>query len=191
MDTPTYQLKVTLKDVRPPIWRRILVPSDMTLARLHDVIQIAMGWTDSHLHMFVAGHTQYGVPDPDDHLPVWSDRRTRLFEVLEEPKDRIRYDYDFGDGWEHDVVLEKVLPAEAAAAKPVCTAGKRACPPEDCGGIYGYVELLETLSDPKHPDHDEMLEWAGGFLDPEEFDLDAVNQALASIRFRRRRRQPE
>ena len=187
MTSTLFQLKVALKGVKPPVWRRILVPADITLARLHDVLQVAMGWTDSHLHMFVADGIEYGEPDPDDFRPVISERRARLYEVLERPKEKLRYDYDFGDGWEHDVVLESVHPAEPGPLKAVCLTGKRACPPEDCGGPYGYMELIEILANPSDPEHEEMAEWLGGELDPEEFQIDAVNQLLAKMRFPRRR----
>jgi hypothetical protein len=177
-----YQLKVSLKGAKPPIWRRVLVPSDMDLGRLHRVIQAAMGWMDYHLHQFVAGHTAFGVADENAlnwDMDVEDERKWRLDEVLKREKDKLRYEYDFGDGWEHDVTLEKVLPYDAKQALPRCVAGRRACPPEDCGGIWGYAELLEVLADPEDPGRDEMLEWLGGEFDPSLLDLEETNRMLA------------
>ena len=177
-----YQLKVSLKGAKPPIWRRVLVPSDMDLGRLHRVIQAAMGWMDCHLHQFIAGHTAFGVAD--DNAPEWDmeiedERKWRLEQLLPREKDKLRYEYDFGDGWDHVVTLEKVLPGDPEQALPRCVAGRRACPPEDCGGIWGSANLLEILADPKHEEHDEMLEWLGGEHDPAWFDLEETNRMLA------------
>ncbi len=154
----------------------------VTLAQLHHIIQAAMGWYDSHLHQFTVGRVHYGVPDPDDFEEVRDERRVRLNQILTEPKQKLVYEYDFGDGWEHVILLEKVLSPEQGAEYPRCTAGKRACPPEDVGGVWGYESFLETIRDRKHPEHVEMLEWVGGEFDPEEFDLAAVNEALHTRR---------
>jgi hypothetical protein len=178
---PTYQLKITLKGIRPPIWRRVLAPADISMGTLHEILQLAMGWTDSHLHQFRAGRDTIGVPDPewDDFDPgVTDERRIRLAEVAPREKSKFVYDYDFGDSWEHDVLVEKVLPADPETELPVCVKGKRACPPEDCGGVYGYLELLATIADPEDPEHDEMLQWLGGEWDSEAFDPDQVNEML-------------
>ncbi len=177
-----HQLKITLKYVRPPIWRRVLVPSEMRLSDSHDVIQIAMGWEDSHLHQFEVGETYYALPDPEED-DFWGSRsedeaKVKLRDVAPREKDKLRYDYDFGDGWEHSIVVEKVLPREKGRRYPVCLAGRRACPPEDCGGPHGYGNLLEALQDPKHPDHEDLTEWIGGEFDSEAFDLEAVNKLL-------------
>jgi hypothetical protein len=179
---PIYQLKVTLRHSKPPIWRRLLVPAGTKLSTLHDVLQAAMGWTDSHLHMFRAGDVEYGVPSEDDWTEVLDERKSTLADVLPGAKSKMVYEYDFGDGWEHDIVVEKVLDAEPGATFPVCVTGRRACPPEDCGGVWGYGELLEAIKDPKHPEHNAMLEWVGYEFDPEELDVDEINAALASFR---------
>ena len=179
---PIYQVKVTLKGSKPPIWRRILVASDTRLGKLHRILQDVMGWTDSHLHQFIVGQTYYGVPDPDFDMDVRSERTVPLNRVLQEPKDKIIYEYDFGDSWEHELLLEKVLAADPTIRYPVCVTGKRACPPEDCGGIWGYVELLEALASPDHPEHASMIEWAGDDFDPEAFDLEDVNSMLRRTR---------
>ncbi|MBW0093014.1 DUF1841 family protein [Pseudonocardia sp. KRD-184] len=179
----TYRIKVALRGVRPPIWRRLLVPSDTTLAGLHDILQVAMGWLNGHLHQFVAGDRLFGPPDPDAEPEQVDEATVRLHEVLRATGDRLRYEYDFGDGWEHDVVLEAVEPGPPATAR--CTGGRRACPPEDCGGPWGYAELLAAVGDPDHPDHAERVEWAGPYFDPAAFDRRDVDAGLAALAARR------
>jgi hypothetical protein len=165
-----FQLKVTLRGIKPPIWRRVLVDGSATLDELHDVIQAAFGWWDSHLHEFRIGGRDYGVPDPDwDMSPVLDESRYRLDELAGEG-DKLRYVYDFGDDWDHDVVVEKVLARGEVDVVPACIAGKRACPPEDCGGAWGYEEYRTAVADPSHPRHAELIEWGGGAFDPEAFD---------------------
>lgn len=176
-----YQIKVTLKHSRPPIWRRLQVPADTKLGKLHDILQAAMGWTDSHLHAFRVGDTSYGVPDPDFPDDMKSERSARLDRIAGE-RGTLIYEYDFGDGWEHELKIEKILPAEKGKRYPLCLAGSRACPPEDCGGVFGYARLLEVLTDPKHEEHEETLEWLGEDFDPEAFDLNEVNQGLKVLR---------
>jgi Plasmid pRiA4b ORF-3-like protein len=167
------QLKISLVGVsKPPVWRRVLVPETMRLNRLHDVIQVAMGWHDGHLHAFEAGGVDYGPPDPE--LGHVDERRTSVADLLSRPGDQMRYVYDFGDYWQHDVVVEKVLAAEPDACYPVCLTGKGRCPPEDCGGVWGYADLRETLADPRNEEHADILEWLG--LDSaEEFDPTAFD----------------
>ena len=177
-----YQLKITLKESRPPIWRRFQVRSGVTLARLHRIVQEVMGWLDGHLHQFIVGPIYYGVPDPDDLSEIRDERKVRLDQILSVPGKKIVYEYDFGDGWEHTIMLEKILAPDSKARYPRCLDGARACPPEDCGGIYGYADFLEAIRDPNHEEHEGMIEWIGGEFDPEEFDLEAVNQSLKSIR---------
>jgi hypothetical protein len=176
-----HQLKITLKGSKPPIWRRVLVPSDTSLPKLHAIFQVVMGWQDYHLHQFTVGETSYGEPDPDGMLNLRNERNVRLNRIAPAAKHRFAYEYDFGDGWDHAVLVEKVLPPEPGATYPVCIAGKRACPPEDCGGIWGYADFLEAISDPDHEEHDSMLEWIGGEFDPEAFDLAEVNRRLRSL----------
>lgn len=178
-----YQIKVTLRDVRPPVWRRVLVPSRLTLARLHDVLQVAMGWTNSHLHAFQVGDVTYGMSDEDlVELDFEPEEKARVSQVLPKEKARLVYEYDFGDSWEHDVLVEKVLPPETAQ-RPQCVEGRRACPPEDCGGAPGFLHLLEVLADPADPEHEEMREWVGDDYDPEWFDIEEVNARLARMRW--------
>ncbi len=181
--TPTiHQLKVTLYDSKPPIWRRVQVPSDITLSKLHTILQVVMGWTDSHLHQFIVGTTYYGIPDPDSDRDVKSEPRAKLNQIAPQENAKFTYEYDFGDDWLHDIVVEKILPAVEGRHYPVCLKGKRACPPEDCGGVWGYASFLEAIRDPSHPEHDDMLEWAGGDFDPEAFDVETVNRQLARLR---------
>jgi hypothetical protein len=181
---PLHQLKVTLKWSNPRIWRRVVVRSDMPLDGLHYVIQVAMGWTDSHLHQFVAGGAIYGTPDPQNAgfgREILDEGRHTVADLAPAVKKKFLYEYDFGDGWMHEVVAEKFLPPDTGFQTPVCLAGRNACPPEDCGGIPGYYNLLRILGDRKHPEYREMKEWIGGKVDPSAFDLDAVNKALKRL----------
>lgn len=177
-----HQLRVTLKGVRPPIWRRAQVPSNISLYKLHQVIQIVMGWGNYHLYEFTVGQMHYGEPDPESPFDVTRASRAKLGQVAPSPKDRLLYLYDFGDDWEHEVRVEQILPAETGMGYPRCLTGKRACPPEDCGGIWGYAELLEILLNPQHEEYEEKLEWLGGEFDPDAFELDAINNALKRMR---------
>lgn len=182
-----YQLKVTLRDTKPPVWRRVLVDGASTLEHVHEVIQAAFGWWNYHLHEFEIGRTRYGVPDPDEDWgpPTKDERRTRLDAIAREGS-KLVYVYDFGDDWRHTIDVEKVLPMDAATALPACIDGRRACPPEDCGGTWGYRELVEILADPTHPEHDERREWIGRPFSPEtfeprEFEDNLRSQRLASF----------
>lgn len=180
-----YQLKITLRGVsKPPVWRRVTVPAGLTLDLLHEVILRAVGWDGAHLHVFTTPWgTTYGVPGPE--LGFADERGARLGEVLAEPGDKMRYTYDFGDDWEHDIVLEKILPAGQGAASLACLAGKGACPPEDCGGAWGYSELKEVLADPDAEEHGDALEWLGldaaADFNPAQFHLDQINVRLSYL----------
>jgi hypothetical protein len=177
-----YQLKATLKHVKPPIWRRVVVPADVPLDILHHTLQIVFGWEDYHLYLFSAARRKYGIPDPDfPELGVESAEETRLSDVLIKPKSKMTYEYDFGDGWEHEIVVEKIIETDSSEALFSCLAGARACPPEDCGGPFGYERLLEILSNPKHPEYDDMSEWIGEEFDAEDFDLPAINKELRDL----------
>ncbi len=177
-----YQLKITLQGSKPPIWRRVLVPGSIKLDDFHELIQVVMGWQDYHLHQFICDNVLYGVlnEDFDDFgMELKDETKYKLSQLLTVEKSFLNYEYDFGDGWEHKITLEKILPFDANVHLPQCIKGKRACPPEDCGGIWGYEELLEALSDKKHPEHESMLEWLGGDFDPEYLDLDEINEQLS------------
>jgi hypothetical protein len=180
-----YQMKVTLKHSKPPIWRRIQVPGGINLAKLHHILQIVMGWEDYHLHQFIVDGEYYGEPHPD--YDMWGpemrdERRVKLYQIGPEAGLKFVYEYDFGDSWEHELLVEKILPPEPGGHYPRCLKGKRACPPEDVGGVWGYDSFLEAIRDPDHPDHEDMLEWVGGEFDPEFFDLDEINDELKAIR---------
>jgi hypothetical protein len=183
-DTSVISLKVTLRGTRPSVWRRILMPGGMTLGDLHRAIQAAMGWEDCHLHAFDIGGRQYGDRRSVDD--VADEDRLMLNGLLKSGMTRFAYTYDFGDNWEHAVLIEKTLPTNPAIAYPACVAGKRNCPPEDCGGPWGYQHLLEVLANPAHPEHAEQSEWLGEEFDPEEFSS-AIADATLAARFDRNR----
>jgi hypothetical protein len=180
-----YQIKVTLKHSKPPIWRRIEAPADLNLARLHRILQVVMGWSDYHLHQFIVGGTYYGQPHPDYDMwgsKMYDEKRVKLYQLVPGEKFKFIYEYDFGDSWEHALLVEKILPPEKGVRYPRCIKGKRACPPEDVGGVWGYDSFLEAMADPNHPEHEDMLEWVGREFDPEAFDLDEINEALRHLR---------
>jgi len=212
---PVYELRITLRGTKPPIWRRVAVPSDITLAELHDIIQIVMGWDDCHLHQFVVKCPErkpssmqlrelllkgmvgemaelmrdervfVDLSNEDLDMEGEDEREVRLRELCRKVKSKLLYEYDFGDGWEHTIEVQKIHPPEQGVRYPVCLAGKRACPPEDCGGAWGYYDMLEALADPKHERHEEIAEWMGTGFDPEAFDVEGINESL-----RRWRRHP-
>ena len=173
-----YQLKMTLADIRPPIWRRVQV-KDCSLSHLHEIIQAAMGWMNSHLSLFEIGDEEYG-DDPEGEMGLSSPRTARLGDFVAEGVKKFRYVYDFGDNWLHFVQVEKVLNAEPKVKYPRCIDGRRACPPEDCGGPYGYDDLVESAEKPG--ENPELLEWVGEEFNPEEFNPQAVNEDLATVR---------
>lgn len=174
-----YHIKVTLLRSRPPIWRRLQVDSGVTLDRLHATLQTVMGWTNSHLHGFrLPQHGQRGMRRRLLSIERADEKAMCLAELLHRPKDWLVYDYDFGDRWEHEVLLEEMRPRPPSARLPVVLAGRGACPPEDVGGLPGYYHFLEAIKDPKHPEHEDMLEWAGKDFDPAAFDVQGVNRAF-------------
>ncbi len=177
-DTKTvYQIKVTLDNIAPPIWRRFQV-EDCTLADLHAVIQMSMGWYNSHLHMFTIGGEQYTDPEMGGDPDETSTHSESLAHLVDQGHRTFRYIYDFGDSWEHTIEVEEVLPSEPKTKYPRCVEGKRACPPEDCGGPWGYQEFLAVIQNPKHEEHGDMLEWVGGTFAPEKFSAAAVNKDM-------------
>jgi hypothetical protein len=182
-----YQIKVQLCGVtKPPVWRRLQIPADLSLDQLHEVIQAAMGWHNCHMHVYSDGWNEYGLPDLE--LGHQDERKVRLSQMLTSVGDKIDYTYDFGDGWQHDIVLEKILPDGAGVTSAVCAAGKGACPPEDCGGVWGYQQLKATLADPDAEEHEDMLEWlglaSGDDFSPKEFSAEGVNRRLGSTVWR-------
>lgn len=181
-----YQLIITLDMSDPPVWRKVLVPSDIQLGDLHYILQIAMGWENRHLHQFIIGGKHYGMPDPDypadSSSPIFDESKYMLSELAPEEGTSFGYEYDFGDSWSHTVLVEKILERERGVRYPVCTAGEMACPPEDVGGIPGYQEFVKAIADRRHPEHRELLAWIGGKFDPKKFGAEEINMALRDLR---------
>lgn len=176
-----YRLRLTLDDVAPTVWRRVLVPGSATLAALHKMIQAAMGWENLHLHNFVIDDKMYGT-QVDDYPEDELDETAVTVTQAVGDRRRFRYEYDFGDAWGHDVVVEDLTPVSLDLRFAVCIDGQNACPPEDCGGSPGYEELLEVLGDPAHEEHERMARWVGREVDPTAFDLAGANAALQRVR---------
>jgi hypothetical protein len=178
---PVLRLRIMLEEVHPPVWRRLLVPGSVRLDRLHRMFQAVMGWEDRHLHSFQVGGTLFGMQFddyPDDELDETS---VTVASAVGEQR-RFAYEYDFGDSWRHEVVVEEVWRLPVGLKFAVCVDGQGACPPEDCGGTPGYAELLDVLGDPEHEDHAHFVSWVGGAFDPDEFDLGLVNARLQRVR---------
>ena len=182
MTKKIYQVQIELKRFKPKIWRRILVPSDLLLSDFHRIIQTTMGWTNSHLHQFIKNRTFYTVRLQDDDF--WDEhdsvdyKKMKISDLLKKEKEKIIYEYDFGDGWEHDILLEKILPIDEKIKYPICLTGKMNCPPEDCGGVWGYSDMLEILKQPNHDEYESYIEWLGDKFDPAYFNKDEVNELL-------------
>ena len=158
----------------------VSVTSDATLYELHLILQEVMGWDNYHLYQFTVGGDYFGEPDADPDMKEL--RQVKLSQIVGKEKQKFTYEYDFGDSWEHEILVEKILQPKAGMQYPVCTTGKRACPPEDCGGGWGYADLLEIIKNPQDEQYDEMMEWLGEDFDPEAFDIDSINQALKGIK---------
>jgi len=178
-----YQIKVTLRGSEPRIWRRVQVKDNTNLYKLHQILQVVMGWENCHLYEFVIGETHYSEPEGEFGfgLEVKDAKRVKLSQVVAGEKAKFTYIYDFGDDWKHEIFIEKILPPEPYVRYPICLNGQRACPPEDCGGIWGYVDLLEIIQDPEDEEYDEKMEWLGEGFNPGAFDLNEINQELKSI----------
>ena len=186
MEQLVYQLEVTLKDIRPPIWRRFLVPANITFYKLHQVLQIVMGWGDYHLFGFYIDKNIFiSIPDPTaPFFNCLNAKRKKLNEYFEREEDKTRYLYDFGDSWEYEIKLKKILSVDQRMKHPVCIKGERGCPPEDCGGTGGYEDLLEIIMDPEHEEYEEKTCWLGDNFDTEGFDIDVINAILKKVKFR-------
>ncbi len=184
-DASVYQIEVTLTGIQPRIWRRLQVPSNTSLHKLHRILQLTMGWHDYHLYQFEIDEANYGEPDPeweDFDIEMRNARTTRLSQVVSKGKTIFTYEYDFGDSWRHELLVEQILPPEEGVRYPVCLGGERACPPEDCGGIGGYAEVSRVLETPTDPEYEEMRVWVGMRFNPEAFDLAHVNARLERVR---------
>jgi len=181
-----FQLRIELKEILPPIWRRFVVPGAIALPGLHRVIQEVMGWENYHLHIFRFGEKEYGVPDPDYPTEMRNEKGRCLREFLRDEGVVFGYEYDFGNRWEHGIVVERIV-AGAEVTDAVCLEGGRSCPPEDVGGPSGYMGYLEALRDTSHPDHREKVAWRGPSFNPERFDLARINHRLSHLPWSRRR----
>ena len=178
----TFTLRISLERSDPEIWRRFQVTDTMTLDDLHDTIQIVMGWTDSHLHRFSIAGTDYSKILPDvverDGQDAIDEDDVLIGDVIKKKGQKFVYIYDYGDNWRHNLVVEAIGEPAPGQYYPVCLEGERACPPEDCGAIWGYYQMLESLRDPDHEEHARYLEWLGGHFDPDHFDLESRNAIL-------------
>lgn len=189
MPNKTYQIKITLQGSKPSIWRRVVIPSDLSLPDFHKVIQTTMGWTNSHLHQFVKNRTYYSPKMEDESL--WDEEddddldysKYKVSDLLRKTKDKVKYEYDFGDDWVHVIVLEKIIDESMDINDVTCLAGENSCPPEDCGGLWGYYNMLEILKDPDHEEYEEYTDWLGDEFDPTYFDIEEVNDMLGSDDF--------
>ncbi len=189
MTEPVARLRIELREIEPRLWRRVDVPLSSTLLALHDIIQIAVGWTDSHLFEFVIGDHLYGEPMPDDDYwdrQVYKAANIRLRALIERGVERFLYVYDFGDDWRHDIFIESVRDGEVDVDYPVLVGGERRCPPEDVGGVPGFMEFLNAALDPLHVEHNEVVTWYGKPFDPVDIDERAVRLRLATLAARRR-----
>jgi len=175
------QLRISLKDYVPVIWRRLLVPGGIKLSKLHMIFQAAMGWEDYHLHCFEIEGLRYGIPDPEFEMTDVDDETVVLADLVG-ARARFDYEYDFGDSWHHEVVIESVTTVPLVLKFAVCLDGQRACPPEDVGGVHMYSQVLEAIRDPDHEEHSDYMGWIAPGFDPEAFDLGAVNAALQRVR---------
>lgn len=174
-----YMLKITLDGIKPRIWRTFSVPGEITLDRLHDVIQIVMGWQESHLHCFHIAGQRYTEDSEDQDMDGLDEGAFRLCDLVPRAKTKLKYEYDFGDSWHHTLVVDYIQKVpEKHRACVACMEGKRSCPPEDVGGTDGYEEFLQAIRNPRHEEYDRYLEWVGGKFDPELFDRRAVNLEL-------------
>lgn len=182
--TTVHRLKVTLRGVKPPVWRRIEVASDTKLSDLAGMLEGAMGWLGGHLHAFEAEDATYELPNEDSigFRRTVDERMVMLADVLSTVSSKMRWDYDFGDGWQHDVVVEAIEPAGEGTEDPVCIGGRRACPPEDCGGPWGYGNLLAAMRDPTGAEHEELVEWVPPGFDPAKFDVAEATEAMRTPR---------
>jgi len=174
-----YQLKITLCESKPAIWRRIVVPASVRLDRLHEIIQLVMGWKDSHLHDFRFGSRRYGLMNAEPDADLLDEQFYILRSLPWKIGKSFTYEYDLGGGWKHEIVVEGKIPADPEREYPLCLDGENACPPEDCGGMDGYYDLVASMADPTHEDHEKNVDWLGKVhWDLTQFDLKATNKEL-------------
>ena len=179
-----FTLKITLLGTKPAVWRRVEVLDCINLENLHYIVQCVMGWDNCHLHQYLSGKERYGVPSPDnDYHHVHDESQFVLADIFKRKGTKLKYEYDFGDGWLHEIVLESRVAATAEHTHPVCLGGARNCPPEDVGGVWGYAELLESVSNPRHPRRRQFEEWLDEIYDPDRFDLNEINKVLGLMKY--------
>jgi hypothetical protein len=180
-----YQIKVGLLEINPLIWRRFLIPANVTLHRLHLVLQDVMGWQNYHLYSFQIGKKEYSTPNPDNdfyELDFKNSYQAKLGNIVKEKGSIFLYEYDFGDGWEHQLLVEDIIDRDLEKRYPICIAGENASPPEDSGGPHGYMEMLEIIKNPYHKEFNSARTWLGKKIDPYKFDLKLANLRLSSNR---------
>ena len=182
---PVYRIRVSLRDATPPIWRQLEVVGDISLANLHEVIQVAFGWGGHHLHVFETPYGDFGQPDPDMELDHRPEAPVTLEQVAPDVTSTVLYTYDFGDRWDHDIAIEQIAARDPAVEYPRCTGGGRAAPPDDCGGVWGYANVIRVVGDPSDPEHDRMMTWLG-LGNPAEFDPDAFDAEMINLVLHRR-----
>ncbi|NNE73548.1 MAG: plasmid pRiA4b ORF-3 family protein [Acidimicrobiales bacterium] len=185
-DPAATTLWIALREVQPSVWRRIVVPAETKLPKLARLLAAAMGWEGKHRHLFHVGDLTFGPADPEE-IGLIDERRITVAQLLPTVGARLTWAYDFGDDWEHDVVVEAIDAIDAGVRYPFCLAGERACPPEDCGGAWGYGNVLAALADPGHPDHEEVVDWVPSGFDADGFDIDAVTKRVRQLRRGRER----
>jgi len=181
-----HQIKVTLADIRPPIWRRLLLSPEITLGKLHRIVQTAMGWGNCHLHRFLQDGREYSDLSFELEGVILDERKVTLGAVLTQPGSRLVYEYDFGDLWQHELLCEEIVESDGQTGPAICLDGTRECPPEDSGGPGAYCDLQRILKDPKNRDYDEMREWVGDRFNPEAFNREEINARLLR-EFRRKK----
>lgn len=189
MNEPIARVRIELEGTDPLIWREVDVPLSTRLAALHDIIQVAMRWQDCHLHEFVVGNRVYANPDPDDPFArrkIYKDKSVWLGTLIDRGIREFLYVYDFGDNWQHRIILGEVRQGDPDTDYPAFVGGARRAPPEDVGGVPGFEEFLEAVADPKHEEHERMLEWYGGTFDPEDIDDRRIRMIIGDLAARRR-----
>lgn len=181
MSRELFEVKITLKHLDPPVWRSVLVDGAIRLDILHDVIQAAMGWEDAHMHAFRSRGKTYMPEAHGEFEPTAEESEFHLRDLAPHEGDHIEYEYDFGDGWQHNVKVVRIALFDDSTVAPSVIDGEYACPPEDCGGTWGYADMLRAMVDEHHPEHDEVLDWIGKDFDSEFFDIKEANQRLAYL----------
>ncbi|MBN1984452.1 MAG: plasmid pRiA4b ORF-3 family protein [Chitinivibrionales bacterium] len=192
MKSELLQMKISLNWIKPEIWRRFVVDSRVSLDEFHEILQVVMGWTNSHLYSFTVHGVDYMPADDEFEMDESEDTKGMSLKKLKlEKGDKIRYVYDMGDDWEHTIRIEKVFTLEEETKVPYCSEGERNCPPEDCGGAPGYEDIVKAMQKPRSKEAKELIEWLGEIYDPEKFDLEEINEVLQPEKKKRKKRAAE